>query len=83
MKWFILVVIMGIHSDGTQDTYVFTKPVLPTLEDCQKYVYENSSVIRNDMLIEFEGRPIEKVFCIEEKKLEQFFKITTGNGISA
>ena len=83
MKWYILIIMMGMYSDGTQDTYVYTTPTLPSLEACQQYVYQQSDVLRQDMMIEFDGKSIERVFCIEEKKLEQFYKITTGNGISA
>lgn len=78
MKWFILVVMMGIHSDGTQDTYVYTQPTLPTLEACQRYVYEASNAIRMDMMIEFNGKQIDKVFCIEEQKLKEFFAVMQG-----
>lgn len=83
MKWFIYVVMMGMYSDGTQDTYLYTQPTLPTLEACQEYVYSNSNHIRKDMMIQFEGKQIERVFCIEEEKLKQFLDISLEKGTQA
>ena len=74
MKWFIYVIMVGMYADGTQDTYLYTEPTLPTLEACQEYVYVNSNALRMDMMIEFEGKPIERVFCIEEQKLKEYFE---------
>lgn len=78
MKWFIYVVMTGMYSDGTQDTYLYTEPTLPTLEECQAYVYNNSSALRMDMMTEFGGKQIERVFCIEEQKLKQFLELSQG-----
>ena len=78
MKWFVYVIMMGMYPDGTQDTYLYTEPTLPTLEACQAYVYNNSSALRMDMMQEFEGKQIERVFCIEEQKLKKFFELTQG-----
>ena len=74
MKWFIYIILAGMYPDGTQDTYLYTEPTLPTLEACQEYVYVNSNALRMDMMIEFEGKPIERVFCIEEQKLKEYFE---------
>ena len=78
MKWFVYVIMIGMYPDGTQDTYLYTEPTLPTLEACQAYVYNNSSTLRMDMMQEFEGKQIERVFCIEEEKLKKFFELTQG-----
>lgn len=82
MKWYILIIMMGMYSDGTQDTYVYTQPTLPSLEACQQYVYQQSNVLRQDMMIEFDGKSIERVFCIEEEKLKKFFE-TIKEGTNA
>lgn len=83
MKWFIYVIMVGMYSDGTQDTYLYTEPTLPTLEACQQYVYENSLDLRQDMILKFQGKQIERVFCIEEQKLKQFLELTLDPGIEA
>ena len=78
MKWFIFVIMVGMYGDGSQDTYLYTEPTLPTLEECQAYVYMNSLEIRKDMMFEFDGKMIEKVFCIEEEKLKKFLALQNG-----
>lgn len=73
MTWYIFVIMMGFNIDGSKDTYLYTKPTLPSLEECQRYVYDNSNRIRLDMIVEYQGKQIEQVFCIEEDKLKKFF----------
>lgn len=77
MNWFVLVVMMGMGADGMQDTYVYTDP-LPSLEACQQHVAERAQQLRWEMFIEFEGKSIERVFCINEDKLKLFFDIMSG-----
>lgn len=83
MKWYILIIMMGMYPDGTNDTYVYTQPTLPSLEACQQYVYQQSDVLRQDMMIEFDGKSIERVFCIREEKLKKFLDIIKQPGIDA
>lgn len=77
MNWFVYVIMAGLYSDGTQDTYLFTNPVLPSLEACQEYVYVNSNAIRMELMTEFDGKSIERVFCIEEEKLKKYLETVT------
>lgn len=81
MKWFVYVIMMGMYPDGTQDTYLYTEPTHSTLDECQSWVYYNSSVIRSDMMIEFNGKPIERVFCIEEQKFKQYLELQQGDQV--
>lgn len=78
MTWFIYIIMIGMYSDGTQDTYLYTEPTFGTLEECQQYVYNNSNVIRQDMMMEFNGKQIEKVFCIEQEKFKKFLESQQG-----
>ena len=75
MKWFILVVMMGTFSDGSKDTFLYFKPELESLEHCQEYVYQNASEIKKQMMIEFQSKPIETVFCIREDKIEKVLQV--------
>lgn len=75
MKWFIFVIMLGTYNDGTNDTYLYVQPTFETLEQCQQYVYENSTIIRQNMWNEYDGKPIDRVFCIEENKLKQFLQL--------
>ena len=76
----MMIVMMGTFSDGTQDTYIYTTPTHDTLKACQQYVYDYATTIRKEMFVQFDGKPIEKVFCIEEKKLKQFFEVNSKRG---
>ena len=78
MTWYIFVVMIGMYSDGTYDSYLYTEPTLPTLEECQAYVYNNSNSIRFDMMQEFEGKHIERVFCVEEEMLKKAMNLLQG-----
>ena len=78
MKWYIFVIMLGMYDDGSQDTYLYYEPTLPTLEECQTYVYMNSEQIRRKMMFEFDGKSIRQVFCIEEQKLKKFLNIMNG-----
>ena len=75
MKWFVLVIMMGMYSDGTQDVFIYNDMGLNSLEECQMWVAGSSRAIRQDMMNKFDGRSIEKVFCINEERLEQFLKL--------
>lgn len=81
MKWFIYVIMIGMYSDGTQDTFLYTEPTMSSLEECQAYVYNNSSRLRMDMMTEFNGKQIERVFCIEEEQLKKYLEATKGTEI--
>lgn len=77
MKWFVYVIMMGMYSDGTQDTYLYTTPTHPSLEQCTRHVAENSRLLRMDMMNQFDGKQIERVFCIEERKLREFLELNS------
>jgi hypothetical protein len=36
-----------------------------------------------DMMIEFDGKSIERVFCIKEEKLKKFLDVSKQSGIDA
>ena len=61
MKWFVLVMMMGMYSDGTKDVYVYNDMGLKSLEECQLWVSVSSRALRQDMMNKFDGKSIEKV----------------------
>jgi|SaaInl0LU_22_DNA_1037365.scaffolds.fasta_scaffold36847_2 hypothetical protein len=77
MKWFVYVIMMGMYSDGTQDTYLVTTPTHSSLEQCTQYVATNSRTLRMDMMNQFDGKQIERVFCIEERKLRELLELNS------
>ena len=81
MKWFVLVVMLGMNTDGTQDLFIYNEPTLDTLDQCQQYVYQAGPSIRRHMWTEFDGRDIERVYCIREDKLKLFFESQKGRDV--
>jgi hypothetical protein len=75
MKWFILVLMMGTFSDGSKDTFLFFEPEFDTVEQCQEYVYRQAPEIKRQMMIEYQGKPIDTVYCVREDKLENLIKL--------
>lgn len=69
MKWFILVVMMGTFSDGSKDTFLYFQPEFETVEQCRQHVMANAGQIKNQMMIEFMGKPIETVFCVRQDRI--------------
>ena len=81
MKWFILVVMMGAFTDGSKDTYLYFEPKFETVEKCQQHVMAYASQIRNQMFLEFAGKPIEQVFCIRQDRIPDVIQIEPGTKI--
>ena len=75
MKWFIVVLMLGVNTDGTRDTFVYTQPKFDTADACQEYVYINSGQMGRAMMQEFQGKQIENVYCIQKDKLERLFEL--------
>jgi len=71
MKWFILVLMMGTFSDGSKDTFLYFEPEFDTVEQCQEYVYRQAPEIKRHMMIEYQGKPIDMVYCVREDKLKK------------
>ena len=74
MKWFILVLMMGTFSDGSKDTFLYFEPEFDTVEQCQEYVYRQAPEIKRHMMIEYQGKPIDTVFCVREDKLKKLIE---------
>ena len=82
MKWFIVVLMMGSFSNGDRNTFVYFKPELDSLEQCQTYVTEYTPTIQAQMLLEFNGDSIDTIYCFREDKLKNFFEANSKAGIT-
>jgi hypothetical protein len=65
---------MGTYSDGSKDTFLFFEPEFNTVEQCQEYVYRQSPEIKRQMMIEYQGKSIEMVYCVREDKLKNILQ---------
>lgn len=80
MKWFVLVLMMGTFTDGSRDTFLYLEPEFDTVEQCQEYVYRQAPEIKKHMMIEYQGKGIDTVFCVRENKLKDILQ-TPGTKI--
>ena len=72
---------MGTFEDGTRDTFLYMEPEFDTVEQCQKYVYRQAPEIKRHMMIEFQGKPIDTVYCMRQDKLKKLLEASDGTPI--
>jgi hypothetical protein len=75
--WFIVAVMLGVYSDGTQDVYIFEQPKqgnLYSAGECKSFVRDNPLPIMRAIADEFSGRPIQKVICVSEENVKRFME---------
>ena len=74
--WFIVAVMLGVHSDGTQDVYIFEKPKehghFHSSMECRDFVRDNPIPIIKALAKQYGGRPIQKVICVPEENVKKF-----------
>lgn len=78
MKWLILVVMMGSFSDGSKDTYLYFQPEFENVGECQDYVVANAGNIKRQMIVEFMGKPIDRVWCIRQDRIKDILDLNPG-----
>ena len=74
MKWFMVIIIMGVYNDGGQDIYLYQKPTFNTVNECTSYVKEYATDIFQHMQQEFSMKEIERVLCVREDKLDKLLQ---------
>ena len=76
--WFAVAIMLGVHSDGTQDVFVFQQPKehghFHSSVECRDYVRDNPIPIIKALANQYGSRPIQKVLCVPEKSVRQFIE---------
>ena len=76
--WFAVAIMLGVHSDGTKDVFIFQQPKehghFHSSTECKQYVQDNPLPIIKALVTEYGPRPIEKVLCVPEKNVRQFIE---------
>ena len=76
--WFAVAIMLGVHSDGTKDVFIFQQPEehghFHSSTECKQYVQDNSLSVIKALVIEYGPRPIEKILCVPEKNVRQFIE---------
>jgi len=73
MKWFLIAVMSVLYSNDEIDTYIFTKPH-DSSEACIEWVQQNNADIFLQLKQTFPNDKLDRLFCIDEEKLEHFLK---------
>ena len=76
--WFAVAIMLGVHSDGTQDVFVFQQPKehghFHSSVECRDYVRDNPIPIIKAQANQYGSRPIQKVLCVPEENVRQFIQ---------
>ena len=76
--WFIVAVMSGVYTDGTNDVFIFNNPQdhghFHSSMECKDYVKDNTISIVKALLNEYGPRPVQKVLCVPEKNVRQFIE---------
>ncbi len=74
--WFAIAIMLGVHSDGTKDVYIFQQPKehghFHSAMECRDFVRNNPVPIIKTLVERYSGRPVEKLLCVHEKKVKKF-----------
>ena len=76
--WFAVAIMLGVHSDGTQDVFIFEQPKehghFHSSVECRDYVRDNPLPFIKALVGQYGGRPIEKVICVSEANVREFIE---------
>ena len=76
LKVIAVVLMLGAGPNGERDTYIFTDPVHDSLQECVAWVQGSVPSIYQLMGSICGNRGIENVFCMDQRKLEDYFGYT-------
>ena len=74
MKWFLLAIMTLVHENNSLDTYVWYNPTFDSSEQCIDWVKNNNDKIYITLMTEFPNDKLQKILCVEEEKLKEFFE---------
>ena len=73
LKVIAIVLMLGAGPNGERDTYIFTDPVHDRMQECIEWAQGSIPQIYNLMGSIYGQRGIENVFCMEQRRLEEYF----------
>ena len=74
MKIFLIVLVMLASANGNEDLYIISQPTFPNPNQCIAYVQTNTNEIVGRAQLEYNGRPVKDIFCVEEEKLNSIIR---------
>ena len=76
LKILAVVLMFGATPDGARDLYIFTDPEFSTMQECQSWVQSNPNMIFWSVAQQYGQRPVENIFCVNEKRLPDLLEPT-------
>ena len=64
---------MMATANGNEDLYIISEPTFPNNSQCTAFVQQNSNYLVGKAQLEYNGRPVQDIFCVEQKKLNLLF----------
>ena len=64
---------MMATANGNEDLYIISDPSFPNSSQCIAFVQENSNMLVGRAQLEYQGRPVQEIFCVDQKKLSTMF----------
>ncbi len=74
MKTFLIVLVMIATASGNEDLYIISEPNFPNPNQCIAYVQQHSNDLVGRAQLEYQGRPVQDIFCVEKNKLNFLLK---------
>jgi hypothetical protein len=75
MKWFVLFLMMQGPNETFQEYYHLKSPSFSSAEECIMYVglKDTNRALKDHMAEVYPFRPVDKVFCVDEKAIDKLF----------
>jgi len=69
MKTILIVLVMMATANGNEDLYIISEPTFSNDSQCIAFVQQNSNYLVGRAQLEYNGRPVQDIFCVDQKKL--------------
>ena len=74
MKTFLIVLVMIASANGNEDLYIIQEPTFSNPNQCVAFVQANTNNLVGRAQLEYNGRPVQDIFCVERSKLDFLLK---------
>lgn len=60
---------MVATANGNEDLFIIEQPYFPNPNQCIAYVQQNADYLVARASTEYNGRPVQDIFCVDENRL--------------
>lgn len=72
--FFIVLTMMVSPQNPVTDLYIISEPSFTEPAQCLAFVEANTQDLVNKAYVEYGGRQVDEIYCIEEQRLRQVLK---------